>query len=89
MTDAASLTQRLQDLIVFIDEANASMDRDAVPTLNNLDQKVAKLCMDVEQSPPVIAKQIQPLMAQMITKLDELALKLQDFQTRTKSETKD
>ena len=80
MTDAASLTERLQELIEFIEKANHSMDEGAVPSLGNLDQTVALLCSDVEKSEPEIARQAQPLMAQMITKLDELAVKLQNLQ---------
>lgn len=79
MNNAKSITERLHDLIRFIDEAHISVDNGSVPPIKTIEQRVVQICVEAEKSPPDIARQAQPLIAQMITKLDELAVKLQSF----------
>ena len=79
MNNARTITERLQDLIRFIDESHISMDNGSVPPIKNIEAQVVQICVEAEKSPPEIAKQAQPLIAQMITRLDELAVKLQSF----------
>lgn len=84
MSDAENLTQRLNDLIQHIEKTKILLANGEVTPVNNLDQTIASLCADIEQSTPKVAKSVQPLMAQMITKLDELALIIQDAQSKRK-----
>ena len=85
--DKESLTQRFDELLAFIDQANSTVLNGKMPDLGNVDKKVALLCKDIEGADPEIAKQTQPMMAQMITKLDELAQSLNEYQAQKSGET--
>lgn len=68
-----ALNARFEALIVFLDETNAKTIEGKSIDLKDLDKTVSALCFDTENAPPEVAKNVQPLMASMITKLDELA----------------
>ncbi len=76
------LKQRFEDLIAYINKANEDVLSDKVGELTELDKDVTALCRDVESAEPELARDIQPLMAEMISKLDELAQSLTEFQQR-------
>ncbi len=76
------LKRRFEDLIEYINKANEDVLNNRIRKLADLDQTVTTLCHDVEAAEPVVAKDIQPLMAEMISKLDELAQNLTEFQQR-------
>jgi hypothetical protein len=50
--------------------------------LKNLDQDVSSLCTKVLALPPAEARELQPLMADMIAALEELGLALSDYRDR-------
>ncbi len=76
------LKRRFEDLIEYIHKANEDVIGDRVCELTKLDETVAALCRDVGSAEPAVAKDVQPLMAEMISKLDELARNLTEFQQR-------
>ena len=73
-------TKRFEDLIDFIDASIVEVRGGKMVAMDELESIVAKLCADLEKADAETAKSTQPLMAQMITKLDELAQGLVDFQ---------
>lgn len=75
-----NLKARFEALIAFIREAQDTVENGTVVDLGDLDMKVSKICEDVENSEPSIAKNVQPLMADMITHLDALAQSLSKLQ---------
>ncbi|MCB1531617.1 MAG: hypothetical protein KDJ35_01995 [Alphaproteobacteria bacterium] len=83
MAEKDALTDRLNALIQYIEDATHTLNGGQIPLVNDLDQKVAKLCMDVEQGSTETAKEIKPLMGKMIIKLDELAARLQEMKDKT------
>ena len=85
MSDAQQIAARLNELSDFIDEANAKLDDGEVVNLTHLDDEVATLCEQTLSLPPQEAAQIQPAMADMISKLEELGTALKEFQESLKS----
>lgn len=83
MSDADTLKKRFEDLIKFITESTDMVQNNAMPELGDLDANVTALCKDVEGADPEVAKEIQPLMGEMITKLDTLENELKSFHDRT------
>lgn len=84
--DKESFRNRFDELIAFIDQANNAVLDGKMPDLGNVDKKVALLCRDIESANPEIAKQTQPMMAQMIVKLDALAQSLNEYQAAKSGE---
>ncbi len=78
------LKRRFEDLIAYINKANEDVLDGRIGELADLDKDVTALCRDVESSEPALARDMQPLMAEMISKLDELAQNLTEFQQRQK-----
>lgn len=72
--------KRFDDLIGFIDNSLADVRAGNLVEMESLEKIVATLCADIEKADAETAKDTQPMMAQMITKLDELAQGLLDFQ---------
>lgn len=72
--------KRFEELIHFIDESIAEVRGGKMVAMDSLESIVANLCKDIEKADPEIAKNTQPQMAQMITKLDELAQALMEYQ---------
>lgn len=87
MSDAQDLKQRFEGLIEFISDTNDKIQDGTMTELENLDQDVMALCQDVENSTPEIAKKMQPLMAKVISSLDELAQNITTYQNNQKSDS--
>lgn len=76
---AEQLGRRLSELIAFVEQASQDVQAGKIPNLHNIESEVAVLCKRVETSTPDIARQVQPLMGEMIGKLDQLAQELTEY----------
>lgn len=89
MTNEAELIiDKLNAMNGFIDEAESALEKGNIINLSHLDDEVAQLCAQTLSLPPEQAKSVQPIMANMIGKLEALALSLQSFQAQLKEKTK-
>lgn len=82
MSDKEDIKSRMQELSAFIDEANTQVSGGQMVDLQGLDDEVASLCERTLALPPQDAVEVQPLMADMITKLEDLGRSLQIFQDK-------
>lgn len=73
---------RFASMIVIIDGALDALQASKMPDLGSLDSDVAKICRDVEAADPAIGQKVQPLMAEMIGKLDQMAQALMEYQQK-------
>lgn len=85
MSNAQQITARLNELSDFIDEAQAKLNDGEVVNLTHLDDEVATLCEQALALPPQEAAQVQPVMGDMISKLEQLGASLKEFQDNLKS----
>ena len=72
MSNAQQLEVKFEELIRFIDDACIAAGRGNSVNMDSLDQTVAQLLARVKRSGGAAARDIQPAMARMISKLDEL-----------------
>ncbi len=77
--------ERFHELTVFVEEALVKVRNDEMPDLSQLDGRVAGLCADIEAAEPQVQSYVQPLMATMIGRLDELATALNEYQQKLQS----
>lgn len=70
---------RFQAMITFLESLLARVDAGELVPLDHLDHDVDTLCKEVESAAPEIAREVQPIMAQMIHKLDELVEALNSY----------
>lgn len=63
---------RFNHLINFIEQANTDTIDGKTADLSDLDKHVNSVCNEVQEAGPDVAKEVQPLMATLISKLDEL-----------------
>ena len=80
MTTVDEIKTRMQELIEFISQANETIQGGEMVDLMGLDDEVASLCDRTLALPPEHAVIVQPLMAEMISKLESLGETLKDFQ---------
>ncbi len=73
---------RFQELTAFVEEALDTVQSDSMPDLANLEDRVSGLCQDIETADEDTAAKVQPLMAEMIGKLDTLAQALNDYKEK-------
>ncbi len=89
MSNSDSITNKLKEMSLFIDQAEAALKKGEVINLSHLDKEVEKLCEQALNLPPEDAKAIQPIMGEVISKLENLALSLQNFQSSLKDRAED
>jgi hypothetical protein len=82
--NTTQIKQNLNDLTAFIEQAQIKLAQGEVIDLSHLDKDVATLCEAAIQLPPTQAKDVQPAMGEMISKLEELSVGLKDFQSHLK-----
>lgn len=81
MNDVAQdIKTRMQELTSFVIQANDSIQAGQMVDLQGLDDEVASLCDRTLALSPEKAADIQPLMAEMISSLEELGRSLEVFQ---------
>lgn len=72
---------RMREITDFIGDAAQSVREGKMVVLHHLDDEVAALCDAAVSLPPADAKMVQPLMAAMIGKLEDLSRALQDYKS--------
>ncbi len=73
------IESRMRDITAFIEQSTQTVRGGRMVVLHHLDDEVAALCDAAIALPPADATKIQPLMAAMIGRLEELASALQEF----------
>jgi|GEM_PF-1661525 len=68
----------------LIGAAIESVRGGTVADINEVERNVAVLCNEISGMPQEDAQRLEPAMAQMISKLEELAVALHDFQSESK-----
>jgi hypothetical protein len=86
MSKSEEIIAKLNGLTQFIEEALTKLQNGEVVDLSHLDAKVAQLCEETLKLPPEEAVKVQPVMGDMISKLETLGLALQDFQKSLKDQ---
>lgn len=86
MSNADQITSKLENLTHFIEDAKTKLQGGEVVHLSHLDGEVEQLCQQTLKLPPAEAMRVQPIMGNMISKLEELGLALKDFQTSLKGQ---
>ncbi|GJL84387.1 MAG: hypothetical protein DHS20C02_01620 [Micavibrio sp.] len=78
--------ERFHELTTFVEDALTKVKSNEMPDLSNLDERVSGLCSDIEAADDETTARVQPMMAEMIGKLDELALALSEYQQKLQSD---
>ena len=84
MNSAEEISNKLKGLISFIENAQEELKGGKVVDLSHLDGEVARICEDTLRLKPEEANNVQPIMAEMISKLETLGIALQEFQKNLK-----
>lgn len=85
MKNKNDIINELKRLSAFIETSHAKLnDNQKIEDLSLLDGDVEKLCNAITALPTLDAQSVQPLMAEMITKLEAFGIALQEFKTRLK-----
>lgn len=78
------IIQRLTQMTEAIDEAQNNVAAGIIKDLTHMDNEMAQVCDDIVKLPPEEAAQVQPVMADMISRLEALAQSLQSFKSQMK-----
>ncbi|MCB1682484.1 MAG: hypothetical protein H6858_01155 [Rhodospirillales bacterium] len=79
-----SFELELESISQIITHAFDTLREGKAPVLNDLSDRIDRLCRNVSAAEGEIARQLQPVMAGMIQRLDELALEIQRYQSSLK-----
>lgn len=74
--------RRFDALSDYIEKTQAAVSKGVLGDLTTLDNQVLALCKDVESTGGQAAKDAQPLIADMIRQLDDLAAALQAYKAQ-------
>ena len=80
MSSAQEISSQLKELVSFIENAHEQLSSGTVVDLSRLDDEVARICEETLQLSPEEANNVQPAMAEMISKLEALGVALKEFQ---------
>lgn len=78
------ITKRLQEITATINEAQDDVSAGIVHDLSFMDKDVADICGEILKLNPADAAAVQPVMADMISRLEGLAQSLQRFKEQYK-----
>lgn len=67
------LREQFEKMIAFVRDADRRVMEGEVVTLTTLDRDVARFCDLLDRADPDVARDIAPLMAEMVSALEELA----------------
>lgn len=76
---AAEIRAKMEKLTDFIREAEATVRGGKMVDLSGLDREVAVICNKAVALPPLEARDIQPIMAELIGNLEHLSSALKDY----------
>lgn len=79
---AEAIERDLRKQIGIIGEAITRVRAGVLMNISDVEQEVARLCMDINKLPPGEAQTLESSMAEMIGKLEDLAAALSDFQEK-------
>ena len=82
MSQTAPIIKRINELTDFIGRAQDKLQQGEVSDVSHLDNEVKRLCDQTLSLKAADALQVQPSMGEMITKLEQFAQALKDFQTK-------
>lgn len=81
-----SIETRLRAQIQRLDNTFRDLDAGEMNELEGLDDDVEQIIDDIKTLPQDIAQLIEPLMLEMISKLEKLAIALQEHQAQAEAE---
>ncbi len=84
MKNKQEIINELKRLTALIEQTHTKLGDGTVEGLSHLESDVEVLCRHIIALPTLEAQSVQPMMADMITKLETLGIALQEFQTRLK-----
>lgn len=87
MRNKDQLIAELNRLSAFIEEAQIKLGDGEIINLSHLDGEVETVCQQIVKLPSKQAQDVQPIMADMISKLETLGISLQEFQKTLKART--
>jgi len=73
---------RFEEIDAFLDQVAEDLSQGVVRDLSGLDRVIDHLCAEVQSSDAAVAKDMQPVMAQMIGKLDTIVQDLEAHKQR-------
>lgn len=76
------LESQLDDMSSFLDKAIDDVGNMKSISLGKMEQQIHDLCKKIESSDPAIAHAMKPGMADIISKLDELAQRLDEYKSK-------
>jgi hypothetical protein len=79
---AAAIRKQLQDQIEYLNQAIDNARQDNLQNIEPLDDKMDAICKAISELDEEDAVQFESPMAEMIGKLEELAIELKAFQER-------
>lgn len=87
MSDSVhDIKTRMEELTSFVIESNNSIQEGQMVDLQGLDDEVASLCDRTLALPANQAAEIQPLMSEMISRLEELGRSLEILQENLRND---
>jgi len=81
--------QRFDSLRILVDTLLEHTRNGEIPPLGSLNRDVDLLCKEVKNAAPDICREMQPAMANIIAKLDELARELSLYKQKLSIDKKD
>jgi len=78
------ILKKMEEMVAAIDEAQHSVIAGIVKDLTSMDMEVARLCDAIIKLSPEEAAQVQPAMADMISRLETLEQSLQNFKNNAR-----
>lgn len=82
---ADQLRKKMEDINEFIMDAQMKIQGGEMVNLTSMDKDVATICTRAVALPPAQARDLQPLMAEMIGNLERLSSILKDYKDTLKS----
>ena len=79
MTKTDDIIATLKQMTADIEAAQEQLQSGNVADLSALDVKVAEICQETMELPSAEAMAVQPVMAEMIGKLEAFGMALKDF----------
>jgi hypothetical protein len=73
------LRQKMEDLRDYIRDAEEKVSAGTMVNLQGLEKTVSEICRYATSLPPDQARDVQPLMAELIGELERLSIALKDY----------
>ncbi len=81
---AAEIRKKMEDLSIYILDVETSVRNGKMMDMGGLDREIGILCTKAVSLPPLQAKELQPVMAELIGNLERLGMSLKDFRDNLK-----